>query len=402
MRVVHLIQGVHRISAGPTPFIGRLVEEQRRAQLHSQIHAIGPAPGQWPYDAPLEVHGGAFANRFGVARSFVTATRKALHTADVVHGHGLWRLSNLFPLFQSTPTAKLVCSPHGMLSGWSLRHRRWRKAPFWHLAQAPALARIDLFHATAESEYLDIRRLGFTQPIVLLPIGIDVPAHRAMAGREQQAGRAGHVNSTSNVLFLGRIHPVKGIDVLLRAWQPLEAMHPGWTLTLAGPGEASHLRDAKALAGSLGLRRCAFVGEVTGDAKAALFAQARYLVLPSRSENFAVVVAEALACALPVIASTATPWHELPARGCGWFVPPDVSPLRDALRQALCMPDAMHQQMGARGRAWMQQDYSWPVIAERMSLAYSWLRSGGLAPAEVRVDEAAAALRQPNQPTVTP
>ena len=402
MRVVHLIQGVHRMSAGPTPFIGRLVEEQRRERLHSRIHAIGPAPAQWPYDAPLDVHGGAIANLFGMAHTFVTAARRELATADIVHGHGLWRLSNLFSLFQSNPRAKLVCSPHGMLSGWSLSHRRWRKAPFWRLAQAPALARIDLFHATAESEYLDIRRLGFTQPIVLLPIGIDVPERVAAAGRVQQPASDPQRNSEHNVLFLGRIHPVKGIDVLLRAWQPLEALHPGWTLTVAGPGEAAHRRDAKSLASSLGLRRCTFVGEVTGEAKSALFAGARYLVLPSRSENFAVVVAEALAHSLPVIASTATPWHDLPARGCGWFVPPDVSPLREALREALCMPDAMHQQMGARGRAWMQQDYSWPVITERLTSAYSWLRSGGPAPADVRVAEAPSALRQRNQPTVTP
>ena len=239
--------------------------------------------------------------------AFSVALKETAAVADVVHDHGLWLLPNLQAGWAAAAAGKpFVVSPRGMLSPPALAFSRARKRAFWKLLQGPVIRRASCIHATSGQEYDELRAFGLRHPIAVIPNGIDlpelVPEPLAAAGRERV------------VLFLGRLHPKKGIELLLRAWAKVEPAHPGWRLSLVGPGEERYVRELQALSRSLDLSRVSFGRAIYGAAKWDVYRAADLFVLPSLNENFGLTAAEALAAATPVIATTGTPWSRLESR----------------------------------------------------------------------------------------
>ena len=187
------------------------------------------------------------------------------------------------------------------------------------------------------------------------------------------------------LLFLSRIHPTKAIDRLLAAWAQLQTRHPDWRLVIAGRGEVAHVEEVEALAKTLGVDRVEFPGPLFGDAKAQAYSGADLFVLPTHSENFGMVVAEALAHGCPAVVSRGAPWAGLETEGCGWWVDNSVESLVAALDAAMHSPPEQLAAMGLRGRAWMERDYGWAAIGQKMDAAYRWLVNGGERPAWVRL-----------------
>jgi glycosyltransferase involved in cell wall biosynthesis len=187
------------------------------------------------------------------------------------------------------------------------------------------------------------------------------------------------------VLSLGRIHPKKGLDRLVRAWAYVESTHPEWRLRIVGPDELGHASELEVLAAKLKTQRVSIEGSVAGDAKTAAYREADLFVLPSLNENFAITVAEALAAGTPVIATKGAPWHGLAREGCGWWIDHGVEPLAAALANAMVMTREALQAMGAKGRAWMARDFSWDRVAQDMLKIYGWLSFGGEVPSTVRL-----------------
>jgi glycosyltransferase involved in cell wall biosynthesis len=183
------------------------------------------------------------------------------------------------------------------------------------------------------------------------------------------------------VLFLSRIHPKKGLLNLIRAWAALRPS--SWQLCIAGPDEAGHLAEVKKLAHALHLDTIHFLGESWGQDKTNLLLSSDLFVLPSYSENFGLVIAEALACGLPVITTRATPWQELHHRRCGWWIDLGVAPLVQALKAALSTPPEVLRAMGCRGRALVQSSYSWEPIGRRMVEVYQWMLNRRTQPEDV-------------------
>jgi glycosyltransferase involved in cell wall biosynthesis len=184
---------------------------------------------------------------------------------------------------------------------------------------------------------------------------------------------------------LGRIHPKKGLDRLVRAWARLEAAHPDWRLRIVGPDELGHAKELIALASEVKAQHVSVEKSVAGDAKIAAYQQANLFVLPTFNENFAVTVAEALAAGTPVIATKGAPWRALQSEGCGWWIDHGVDPLAAALASAMGMTREALQAMGARGRTWMARDFSWDRVANDMLDVYRWLVLGGEPPGTVRL-----------------
>lgn len=263
-----------------------------------------------------------------------------------------------------------VVSPRGMLSTWALAHSKWKKRLIWFWMQKRALEAATCFHATAESERADIRRLGFSSPIAVIPNGIDVPSEPRQSPMSKR-----------RLLFLARIHKKKGVDLLLKAWSNLESRHPDWILTVAGPDEEGYLDEMKKLAAALQLRKVEFTGPVYGEQKSNLFLSSDLYVLPTHSENFGMTVAEALAHGVPAIVTKGAPWQGLEDHRCGWWIDLSEDSLIACLDQVLAIDDPELRAMGERGRKWMLQQYSWSSVAEKMEHTYSWLLEGGEPPA---------------------
>jgi len=245
------------------------------------------------------------------------------------------------------------------------------------LLQGKVVRRAACIHATSEQEHDEIRNFGLNNPVAIIPNGIDLPEPRARSASGPAAGRI--------VLSLGRIHPKKGLDRLVRAWATLEAVHPDWRLRIVGPDERGHAGELIALAAELKARRVSVENSVAGDAKIAAYQEADLFVLPTLNENFAITIAEALAAGTPVIATKGAPWQGLAREGCGWWIDHGVEPLSAALTNAMAMTREALQAMGAKGRAWMTRDFSWDRVGHDMLKIYRWLSSGGDAPSTVRL-----------------
>jgi glycosyltransferase involved in cell wall biosynthesis len=291
--------------------------------------------------------------------------REAIRS-DVIHNHGLWLMPNVYAGWvASRARTPLMVAPRGMLGAAALQFSRMKKVLFWQFLQGPAIRCAACFHATSGQEYEDIRAYGLTNPVAIIPNGIDLPVSH---GRAVRGGAGDRV-----ALSLGRIHPKKGLDRLVRAWAKVEAAYPGWRLRIVGPPELEHDAQLRALAAALKLSRVSIEPAIYGEEKNAAFEEADFFVLPTLNENFAMTVAESLAAGTPVICTKGAPWARLEPERCGWWIDHGIEPLAVALSGAMAMPREELSAMGRRGRAWVARDFGWDGIASKMAAVYRWL-----------------------------
>jgi len=375
MKLIHVVPHISAEASGPSYSVPRLC--QALAARGHELTLACLAAGREVPGVEVEVHPSwPFLRQFAVSPQHARALRAYAAEADIVHNHSLWSMVNVAAGWVVPGRgAKLVTSPRGTLSEWALANSKRRKQMLWPL-QRRVLERADLLHATSEAELSDIRRAGLRVPVAVIPNGIDIPS--PLGPRQADP-------DSRTLLFLSRVHPVKGIESLLDAWTMLESRHPDWALRIVGPGDAAYAKSLSASAAAQGARRVTFVGPLYGEEKKAAYRNAELFVLPSHSENFGVVVAEALAQGCPAVVSHGAPWAGLETEGCGWWIPNDADSLRATLHAAMSKSTNSLNEMGAKGRAWMERGFGWGVIAMQMETAYRWTRYGGTAPDWVRI-----------------
>jgi glycosyltransferase involved in cell wall biosynthesis len=371
MKTVQFIGSVSVESAGPTYSVRRLSQEL--CALGCEVHVVALAENgaerqrdRW---APVAVHLVAprGPRRFGYSAGWFRMLE--VIRPDLVHGHGLWMYHSLVSLRWCRGCRPRIVSPHGMLEPWAFGYRRWKKLPVWLLWEKRGLES-SVLHATSEQEAINIRALGLRAPIAVIPNGIDLP--------ELPLSR-GAVNAERRALFLSRIHPIKGLLNLVEAWRRVRP--PGWRLCIAGPDECGHLNVVQRAVREAGLAGVVdFVGPVYGKEKQELLNTADLFILPTFSENFGVVVGEALASGVPVITTKGAPWSWLLSHRCGWWVDIGVEPLAEAISEATqCTASELHA-MGEHGRRLVEGRFSWPKIAQQMKTVYEWVLGGGPRP----------------------
>ena len=157
-------------------------------------------------------------------------------------------------------------------------------------------------------------------------------------------------------------------------------------MKIVGPDNEGYLATMRELATELNLQRTSFSGPAYGSDKQATLAAADLYILPTHSENFGMTIAEALAASLPVIVGRGAPWQGVEEKGCGWWIENSVEEVVGTLREALSLSTQELDERGRRGRRWMEEEFSWTVIAEEMAAAYQWIHTGGTAPACIRND----------------
>lgn len=294
---------------------------------------------------------------------------------DLVHLHGVWQ-PFLFLAGYLCHSRKIpyVISSHGCLSPWALNHKAPKKAMALRTYQGYINKRAAMFFATAEQEVEALRQINVENPIALVPNGVDCPEDL------KRARKAG----PKKILFLSRIHPVKGLLNLVTAWAAVR--NPDWRIVIAGPDEDGYRSEIEAEIEKLNLSAdVEFLGLVHGVEKDACFLAADLFVLPTYSENFGIVIAEALAHSVPVITTKGAPWQELQSENCGWWIDVGVPALIDALREALGTDEAVLRQMGIRGRELILSKYSMASVAQKAIQGYEWIFDKSSKPECVRL-----------------
>jgi len=368
MNLVHSVETLSRLAGGLPIAVTGLAGALADAAPDSSVRVISPAS---PRSEQVTVSGNVSVSSVDAGPLVGLRTRRDLaelhrrEKIDVIHQHGIWALLPVMSgYFASQHAIPLVISPHGMLEAWARSHHAWRKRIAWAAYQRRNLDSAAVLVASSDSEAEQFRQLGFTQPIAVITHGVapvPVPSTTNPSGRNKR-----------QALFLSRIHPKKGIDLLLDAWATVEA--PDWELIIAGNDDGGHSTALEAKAAHLKISdQVRFVGPLFGDEKERAFADADFLVLPSHSENFGIVVAEALQHGLPVITTRGTPWRHLVDERCGWCVEAIAPAIAAALREAISLSDEDRRSMGARGMTLIDREHRWPKIAGQYRALYRWL-----------------------------
>lgn len=278
--------------------------------------------------------------------------------ADVVHLAGVYSFPTLPVLaLGKLFRAPVLWSPRGSLQTWERTSHPVMKRIWNAIARCAASRRHVLLHCTSAEEASASRARFPGQGTVVIPNGVQPVA--TLPPREWMPG------GMLRILYLGRLHPRKHVENLIEA---LPLLHRPALLDVCGSGDAEYEAMLRSVVRRLSLTDVVrFHGHVDGALREERFREADVCVLPSLTENFGMVVLEALMRGVPVVASTGTPWSQLPARGCGIWADGDADALARAI-DAVAGDDPAA--MGARGRRWAMEDFSWDLIAERMHEAY--------------------------------
>lgn len=396
MKVLHAMTFVGRRSYGLGAVAGPLVAEQRRCGLDASI---------WSLDTRGEADeaSGDYGLPEGALRRFDSNGPRSLgfsfglrhavqdlssNAIDVIHQHGIWTgVSHALAGWRRRNPGRTVVAPHGSLAPWALARSAWKK----HLALAAYerenLREAGCLHVLSRLELEQARSFGIRGPVACIPAGI---THEWLESKgDGNRFRKRHQLPTDQrlLLFVGRISPVKNLSALLKAWARTGTASQGWGLVLAGVPEFGYEVEVRREAALAGLdKQIYWLGPVYGDDKRDAYAAAECLVLPSFTENFGVVVLEALASARPAMTSTGGPWSILEDERCGWWVKPDIDTLAGALLRLFSTSQTELRSMGARGHHLAQKEFAWPRICDRTRRLYQWIRHGGGTPPFVTLD----------------
>ena len=305
------------------------------------------------------------------SKEFKSNLKKIVKDGDIIHNHGLWRMPNIYPLFaKENNDIKIIVSPRGSLSKDALNISKYKKYFFKKICgQDKLLRRCDGFHATSIKEKNEIRTLEYKQPIAVIPNGIDIPSsYKENFNKEK-----------TKFLYLGRIHPIKGLDLLIKAWEKVDDKNI--SLDICGYYEdLKYYKSLKMLTKKLNIKNITFSKEVVGEEKKQKFIENDILILPSKSENFGLVIAEAMSYGLPVIVSENTPWEFIEEKKCGWIVKLNEKSIISTIEFAKNLNLSTLKEMGKNGRLLIKDRYGWNKVTTQYSEYYKWINTGGKIP----------------------
>lgn len=375
MRGGILTPSVSHSSGGVAVAVRALVHAlERKPGIDVRVFCLADAADtDEPSIRNLRAHRVRGPKALGYAPELLPAVRAA--DLDFVHVHGLWMYPSWAALRVSeekgTPN---MISPHGMLDPWALQRSRWKKRLVSALYEQRHLRRARCLHALCDSELNSIRACGLDNPVCVIPNGVSLPEPKLRESPWK------HIPADKKVcLFLGRIHPKKGVDLLVQAWNQMPApQRADWHLAIAGWGPA-HFTSI--LENSIKTSpEVHFLGPMFGEQKAAAFQHASAFILPSFSEGVPMAILEAWSHAKPVIM---TPACNLPIgfeEGAAHAIDPTVAGIRRGLAFMTATSDADRKEMGCRGHHLVCQHFTWEEVAERFLEVYHWLANGASRP----------------------
>ena len=288
--------------------------------------------------------------------------RKNLKKFDICYIHGLWSFPQLVVAYYARKfKIPYIVTVHGMLNPWALNEKRIKKKIYWTLFEKHNLYQAAAIHALTNTEKQHIlKTVGKKKDVFVIPNGLWLEPSDCLKYVESK--------KNSTVLFLGRVHKVKGLDMLIPAFANLNNDYPEWKLVIAGPDEGGYKKTLVELSKKYKIEdKVQFVGKVHGKQKEELFISSDLFVSPSYSEALSVAAIEALRYSLPLLITKTCNFPEVVKSGAGIEVIPSQDAIQVGLQQLIGLSVGQRKEMGKRGFQLIKEKYSMDIIARQLS-----------------------------------
>lgn len=280
---------------------------------------------------------------------------------DIIHAHTVWGLATR-TLSKLQPNCPYIVSVHGMLEPWTMDQQRWRRRIAWYAWVGNVLRRANCLHALCDAEKQSFRRQGLVNPVAIIPNGIDLPQRSAY-------------NAAGPIVFLGRIHPKKGIRELLHAWE--DGMPQ---LDIAGWDDGGHEQELRELLAEKQLTNVRFIGSAYGEEKSKLLRGASAIILASHSEGLPMAILEGWSYGVPVIMTDECHLPDGFAANAALRITTDPESIRSVVQRFASLDVAEKSAIGDNGRSLVERKFTWETIAEQFNSVYRWLLGSGPQP----------------------
>jgi glycosyltransferase involved in cell wall biosynthesis len=360
--VVHVAEDISEIAGGVPAVVRQLSDRMARRGISVQVaHATGD-PGELKVMAevftyPPTALGRSWSWGYGLRSGVARLAKSAGGDQSVMHIHGVWAAPQYFAArYAQAAGVPFVVTAHGMLEPWLWNQQGWKihckKRVYWFALGYPALSKATVIHAITPRERNHLKKLFPGTRIEVIPNAIDMDKIGASPSGER----------CKSILFLSRIEPKKGVDVLLRAFAQAR-ISKEWSVDIVGPvWSQAYLSRLESIVDEFGLtKRVRFHGPLFGEQKSKLIDSAWVMVAPSHSEVVGLVNLEAAARCLPTITTHQTGLHDWESGG-GILIDPSDNSLRKALAEACSWSEQEHRSRGEASRNLVQQRYSWQVV----------------------------------------
>lgn len=355
MKVIHYIPSLNRKLGGVAMYMQLLAKELGKICDLTVVTR--------PSENPLVLENCTTIQIPRDKKNFIREWNKVLDEVqpDLVHINGIWQKDTWWIQKEALHRGiKTYITPHGMLEPWIIQHNHWKKVIAMFLYEKKALRDAECLVATANSERDNIKVLNVTaRDVPVISNGVDatgIPLKTDWSKKKK-------------ILYVSRIHVKKGIELLIHTAVTISDQLKDYEILIAGEGEVTYVEELKAKAEKSGLN-VKFLGGVYGDAKWKIFQEADFFVLPTNSENFGYVIAEALGCGTPVITTKGAPWEDIETWQCGCWIDRTEDDLRTAVLQMMSLNSTQLEEMGRNGRKLIEEKYSAKVMAESLMNVY--------------------------------
>lgn len=376
MRVLHVAASLSPEWGGPVKVIQGLTESLVKRGVEISIFA--PSKNQQEAIIPEGVNVRLFPesiftkiwrnHSFHLSKTL----RKEAGRFDIMHIHEIWHHSH----FAAYRIAKSLGIPfivtiHGALEPWGLNFKKFKKKVYSSLIQRRILEQASALHAITTREVESIKNFKINNKIVVIENGIDLNEFQNLPPKQKLVEHFPELRDKEILLFLGRLHINKGLDILIRAFSRVVEKHPNARLLLVGPDENGYKEHIVRLIREENItEKVIFTGLLVGEKKHSALSGADLFVLPSYSEGFSISILEAMASGLPVIITKPCNFPEVEEQNAGIVINPNVSELEDAMSKLLANTE-IRQNMGKNGKKLIMDKYNWGTISDKMLNLYN-------------------------------
>ena len=383
MKILHIAASLDTEYGGPTEVVLGLTQALQKKGAEVSVFA----PSINTKTAYTKNHNGVTLRFFPTSAFFklwlfhssslTKALRKEISSFDMVHIHDLWHHAN-FSAYRAAKVMKkhYVVTIHGELEPWCLLQSAFRKKIYSSLIQKRILKEASALHAITENEVKNISNYVDTDNVLYIPNGLDLNNWNKMPEKSSIEKRFPQLKDKKVILFMGRIHPKKGLDILAKSFGVIAGKNQDVCLLVAGTGDVKYINKVRMMFENEGVSdKVVFTGMLTGDEKAAALAAADIFVLPSYSEGFSIAILEAMICGLPVIITHQCNFPEIEKTKAGIIINPNPEQLTEAITTLLNKPQ-LRKEMGGNGQLLVRTKYTWDSVAEEMMAAYRNILNG--------------------------